>query len=118
MGRASIGTFVRLFIGASALLSAPMAGLAGAQDRPRPVAEFRRLGRSRTTDCRRGPGSGARSLYLLPRLSCRTGSPLHRATSQSLMATGNLTWISSVHERPAHPRSHHSSSLWGSLSDA
>jgi hypothetical protein len=96
MAHASIvGTYVRLVIGAFALLAAPMAGLAAAQDRPGPAAEFEAgwVGFADDGVISESPVGGAVRLYLRPRLSVGPEVVyIHGDNHSHLMVTGNATW--------------------------
>ena len=82
-------------IGALALLVAPMAGLAAAQDRPGPAVEFAVgwVGFADDGIVSESLVGGAARWYLLPRISVGPEVVyIHGDNHSHLMVTGNVTW--------------------------
>jgi hypothetical protein len=96
MARAAIiGTRFRLVIGAFLLLAAPMAGLATAQNRPSPAADFAAgwVGFADDGVVSESLVGGTVRLYLRPRLSVGPEVVYLRGDNHThLMVTGNVTW--------------------------
>ena len=85
----------RVAIGAFALLAAPMAGLAAAQDRPGPAAELVAgwVGFADDGIASESLVGGAARWYLLPRISVGPEVVYLRGDNHShLIVTGNVTW--------------------------
>src|SRR5687768_1081098 len=96
MGHTStVKIFVTLVVGASALLAAPVADFAAAQDRPGPVAELQAGWAGFADDgiVSESLVGGAVRLYLRPRLSVGPEVIYMQGDNHShLMVTGNATW--------------------------
>lgn len=90
-----IGTFVRVAIGALALLAAPMADPAVAQDRPGPAAEFAVgwVGFADDGIVSESLVGGTVRWYLRPRISVGPEVVyIHGDNHSHLMVTGNMNW--------------------------
>jgi hypothetical protein len=102
-----VGTFVRLAIGALALLAPPMADLATAQDRPGPAAEFAAgwVGFADDGIVSEGLLGGAARWYLLRRISVGPEVVyIHGDNHSHLIVTGNVTFdvFAPNNRRPRH----------------
>jgi Outer membrane protein beta-barrel domain len=90
-----IGTLFRLVTGALVLLAGPMVGLASAQNRPGPTAEFAAgwVGFADDGVVSESLVGGAVRLYLGPRLSVGPEVVyIHGDNHGHLMVTGNVIW--------------------------
>jgi hypothetical protein len=86
--------FVKVAVGAFALLVVPMADLAAAQERPGPVVEFTAgwMGFADDGIVSESLVGGAARLYLLPRISVGPEiAYIHGENHSHLMVTGNVT---------------------------
>ena len=100
------GTHIRVVVGVLALFVTPMAGLATAQDRPGPAAEFAAgwVGFADDGIVSEGLIAGAARWYLLPRISVGPEIAYIGGDNHShLILTGNVTWdiLGTVNGRPA-----------------
>jgi hypothetical protein len=100
-----LGQFVKVAIGAFALLAAPMAAPAAAQDRPRPAVELAAgwVGFADDGIVSESLIGGAARWYLLARISLGPEiAYIHGANHSHLMITGNLTCdlLSPTNRRP------------------
>jgi len=94
-GVREVGVFVRIAIGALALLAAPMADLTAAQDRPGPAAEFAAgwVGFADDGIASESLVGGAARWHRLPRISVGPEVVyIHGDNHSHLMVTGNVTW--------------------------
>ncbi len=90
-----VGTLVRMALGVFALLAAPMAELAAAQDRPGPAMELAAgwVGFADDGIVSESLIGGATRWYLLPRISVGPEvAYIHGHNHSHLMVTGNVTY--------------------------
>jgi hypothetical protein len=102
----TIARHFRLAVGVSVLLSAPMADVASAQNRPAPAAEFAAgwVGFADDGVVSESVVGGAVRFYLLPRLSVGPEVVyIHGDNHSHFVATGNVTWdlLRPTNSRPA-----------------